>query len=149
MQVKQYFGKRVRARYGNQTPSTKGKIVEGILSDEVDRYANGKYFPIVFTDEGKRIGVEPSSVELAIEHYQACVLCDKINPASKYTINSSGHLEHVDCIRRMFATYGPGWREAPCKIPPRGWECSRNVGHPGPCVARPVGILARISKIFG
>jgi hypothetical protein len=24
-----------------------------------------------------------------------------------------------------------------CTIPPEGWRCSRNVGHEGPCAARP------------
>lgn len=25
-----------------------------------------------------------------------------------------------------------------CKVPPAGWQCSREPGHPGPCAARPI-----------
>ena len=33
----------------------------------------------------------------------------------------------------------------PCRIPPPGWTCSREAGHPGPCAASPVAQQAAIS----
>jgi hypothetical protein len=26
----------------------------------------------------------------------------------------------------------------PCKVPPRGWRCTRAAGHEGPCAAEPI-----------
>lgn len=48
----------------------------------------------------------------------------------------------VDNVRQIFGALLP---TAPrrCDIPPPGWECSREVGHDGPCAASPVSVYGR------
>ena len=36
----------------------------------------------------------------------------------------------------------------PCPIPPKGWWCSREAGHEGPCAAQPVNLTAPWNLVF-
>lgn len=36
-----------------------------------------------------------------------------------------------------------------CELPPKGWMCSRDVGHEGPCAAREVGKASSVMNAMG
>lgn len=48
----------------------------------------------------------------------------------------------LGCWCRPYSCHGDvliKLRKEQCKIPPKGWWCSRGAGHEGPCAARPIG----------